>query len=202
MQQKRQIDGIYNNRPGPVHSDKVHQTPSLKSDGKEHVHSKRSMLIPLLVLVAAGLVIGLYKMAGGNNSLVPKNIQSSVDFSVYYPDVKKLPAGYSLDAKSFRLAQPGVVLFAVEYGNGKNIVFSEEQQPSASDINKFISSYIPVNTVLSLSLGQARIGAYGSASNLKTVASLPVHEGPWLIITAPSDVSHDDLTKIMKSLTD
>lgn len=130
---------------------------------------------------------------------VPKKIQKSVGFSVYYPG--SLPAGYTLDDTSFQLPEPEVVLFTVTYGKSKNLVFSEEQQPSSSDIDKFIRNYLPLNSALQLPLGQAKIGAYGSAPNIRTVLSLPIHHGPWLIVTAPSDVNHDDLVKIVTSLT-
>lgn len=200
MEPKRQIDGVYSSRPRPVSTGKVPQTIS-RSANRKHALNKRPALVLIFALVVVGLVIGVHNMLGGNASLVPKDIQKSVDFSVYYPDVKKLPAGYTLDTKSFRLADPGVVLFAVTYGDGKNITFSEQRQPSSSDIDKFVGNYIPLNTALQLTLGQAKIGAYGSAPNIRTVASLPIRSGPWLIITAPSNVNHDDLAKVLQSLT-
>lgn len=151
------------------------------------------------MLLIAGLSVGIYKMSS-NASIVPGRIQKSVNFSIYYPSLEKLPDGYTLDTQSFRLAQPGVVLFAVTYASSKSLVFSEEEQPSSEDINKFINSYIPVNTTEQLSLGQAKIGAYGRAPNLRTLVSLPIH-GTWLIVTAPSDVSQNDLTKVLQALT-
>lgn len=165
---------------------------------KKLTFSKRLFLGVLFGLLIAGLFVGWYQRAS-HVSLVPKNIQKSVDFPIYYPE--SLPAGYNLDTQSFRLAEAGVVLFAVTYDKGKDIVFSEQQQPSASEMDKFISSYVPLNSALQFPLGQAKVGAYGSAPNIRTVVSLPVRNGPWLIATAPSEVSHDDLVKILTSLT-
>lgn len=145
-----------------------------------------------------GLLIGWY-LFWGTSSVVPKKIQRSVDFSIYYPGV--VPIGYALDTQSFRLAEPGVVIFAVTHGNGKNIVFSEQEQPASSDIDKFISTYLPLNSEVKLPLGQAKVGAYGSAPNIRTVLSLPIRNGPWVIVTMPSDMSHDDLVKLVTSLT-
>jgi len=201
MEPKRRIDGVYGNRPTPSSTGKVPRTYASRPDSKRRALSKRFVLVLICALIAVGLAIGVHDIFGGHTSLVPKNVRNSVDFPVYYPDIKRLPTGYSLDTKSFRLAQPGVVLFAVTYDDGKNITFSEERQPSNIDINKFVSSYIPINTTLQLALGQAKIGAYGSAPNIRTVVSLPIHDGPWLIITAPSNVNHDDLAKAMQSLT-
>lgn len=200
MEPKRQIDGVYRNRPRPVSTGRVPQTIS-RPASKNHALNKRPILVLIFALVVVGLVIGIHNVFGGNTSSVPQEIRRAVDFSVYYPDIKKLPAGYTLDTKSFRLADPGVVLFAVTYDGSKNITFSEQRQPSSSDIDKFVSSYIPLNTTLQLTLGPAKIGAYGSAPNIRTVASLPIRSGPWLIITAPSNVNHDDLAKVLQSLT-
>lgn len=105
-----------------------------------------------------------------------------------------------LDVKSFRLPEEGVVLYTVKYGEGKDIVVSEQEQPSANDIDKFVTAYIPLNTELNLPIGRAKIGAYGTAPNIRTAISLPVKNGPWLIITAPSDISRDDLIHILESL--
>jgi hypothetical protein len=186
------------------HTEDSQSNPASSEEGQRYSYggigrslSKRLSLILLFGLIALGIVAAWYKIAG-STSIVPKKIQTSVDFSVYYP--KDLPPGYELDAESFRLAEPGVVLFAVNYGDRKDIVFSEQQQPPSSDIDKFITSYMPLNTVLQLPLGQARIGAYGSAPNIRTVVSLPIHNGPWLIVTAPADASHDDLVRIVQSL--
>lgn len=175
----------------------VPQRPQ-RRDKQRLPRRKRFLFIAGVVLVVVCLLVGWYKISS-STSVVPKKIQKSVDFSVYYPG--SLPLGYTLDPTSFQLADPEVVLFTVTYGKSKNIVFSEERQPSSGEIDKFISSYIPLNSVVQLPLGQAKIGAYGSAPNIRTVLSLPIHNGPWLIVTAPSDVNHDDLVKIVTSLT-
>jgi hypothetical protein len=165
---------------------------------KRYFVSKRRLRILLLGLLLIGLIAGVSSKFFITGT-VPQKIKASVPFSVYYP--KDLPTGYALDSESFRLAEPGVVLFALSHGRGKDIVFSEVKQPSGSDMDKFISSYIPLNTVQQVPLGEARIGAYGSAPNIRTAVSLPVHDGPWIIMTAPSDVSHNELIRIVQSLT-
>lgn len=198
MEPKRHIDGVYTGQPKPISAGRI--APVRSSQSSRRLFSKRPTFLLLSAVVVIGLIIGLHNIVGGTTSLVPKDVQNSVDFSVYYPDIKKLPAGYSLDTKSFRLAQSGVVLFAITYGGNKNIAFSEEQQPSRNDIDKFISTYIPVNTTERLTSGRVKIGAYGSAPNIRTVASLPIQNGPWLIITAPADINHADLIKVLQAL--
>jgi hypothetical protein len=167
--------------------------PSIRVGSKRYAFSKR-----LLLIVAAAVVVGLYALVG-STSAVPKKIQQAVPFSVYYP--AQLPPGYVLDMTSFRLPDQGVVLFTVTYGKGKDIIFSEQQQPSRSDIDKFVSNYIPLNTALQFAIGQANVGAYSTAPSIRTVVSLPIHNGPWLIITAPSEVSRSDMVKILESLS-
>ena len=170
----------------------------MKRSVKKYVLGKRLIIIASLALLTIGALVGWNAMRI-QTSVVPKGIQRSVDFPVYYP--VNLPPGYRLVTESFQLAEAEVVLFKVTDNRGKDIVFSEQRQPSAGDIDKFISSYLPLNSVVQLPLGQAKAGAYGSAPNIRTVLSLPIRNGPWLIVTAPSDISHDDLVALLTSLT-
>lgn len=158
---------------------------------------------PALIAAAAAVIIlaslVAWRLAAGH-SPVPAAVQRQASFPIYYPVNAKLPKGYSLDAGSFRLAQPGVVIFSVGHTGGQHLIFSEEQQPGSDTINGFLKKYLPLRSPLSTKLGQAQVGAYGSPPDLRTVASLTVSRGPWLIITAPSDISQDDLQKVIQSL--
>ena len=170
----------------------------MKRSVKKYVIGKRLIIVASLGLLIVGALFGWNAMRI-QTSVVPRSIQRSVDFSVYYP--ASVPPGYTLETESFQLAEAEVVLFKVTDSQGRDIIFSEQRQPSAADIDKFISSYLPLNSVMQLPLGQAKAGAYGSAPNIRTVLSLPIRSGPWLIVTAPSDISHDDLVALLTSLT-
>lgn len=166
---------------------------------KKHTLRKRVLLLFAVGILSIGFLAGWQTMRGTTASLVPQTVRKAVDFPVYYPN--DLPDGYALAIQSFQVPDPGVVLFKVTKANGQEIVFSEQRQPSGSDIDKFVSAYMPLNSVLQLPLGQAKVGAYGSAPNIRTVLSLPIRDGPWLIVTAPADVTHDELTTILSTLT-
>ena len=166
---------------------------------KKHTLRKRFLLLIAAGLLSVGFLAGWQTMRGTTASLVPRKIQKAVDFPVYYPN--DLPADYVLNVDTFQTPDPGVVVFTVTDTDKRQIVFSEQRQPSGADIDKFVSTYLPLNSVLQLPLGQAKVGAYGSAPNIRTILSLPIRDGPWLIVTAPADVSHDELTKILTSLT-
>jgi hypothetical protein len=153
----------------------------------------------LAIIFLAGLVF--FWPNKTTDSPVPMQIRKAVSFPVYYPDQHKLPHGYSLDTSSFHLAQPGVVVYSVVTPDSQQLTYSEEEQPERSIIDKFISGYIPLHTEVKTSLGQATFGAYGTGKNLRTVVSLPIDKGPWLIITAPASSSHADLLRILQSLT-
>jgi hypothetical protein len=155
------------------------------------------IICDVMVVVAAAILL-----LRASPSPVPAKIRSAVDFHVYYPKQKQLPSGFSLDQKSFKVVQPGVVLFSVKRPDGKKFIFSEEAQPAASIIDKFNTDYIPLHTTLSVALGHAEVGTYGNGANLRTIASLPVHKGPWIIITAPADAKKNDLSSLLNSLTD
>jgi hypothetical protein len=163
--------------------------------------SHRPLLITgalLIVLLAGGITFFVHRMAG--SSPVSTDVQGAVTFPVYYPQQSKMPAGYSLDRTSFRLAQSGVVVFAVVKGS-QQLVFSEEETPGDNIVDKFTSSYIPLHNTITTDLGKAAIGAAGQGSNLKTVVSLPITKGPWLIVTAPADTKQSDMQQILQSLT-
>lgn len=157
--------------------------------------------VVLVIVAAGGIAFAVHGLTGHRPNVVPENVKKSAGFSVYYPDTTKLPAGFTLDTKSFRFAQKGVVVFALTDSFGHSFVFSEQRQPSGDEINKFVSSYMPLNTTLQLKQGQAKIGAYGNAPDIRSIVSLPINGGPWLIITAPPQVSHDSIVRVLHSLT-
>jgi hypothetical protein len=161
-------------------------------------YQKRFLLLFAAGLLVLGGVIAFYIIQQDSHSIVPTQIRSAVPFSVYYPGA--VPSGYSLNSQSFRLADAGVVVFSVNRSDSKTILFSEQAQPSSNDMNTFISGYIPLNSVLQVPLGQAKFGAYGNAPDIRTVVSLPIANGPWLIVTAPADTNHDDLVALIRSL--
>lgn len=152
----------------------------------------------VLMVVVAGVFLFLTQWPHGP---VPHGVQKAVTFKIYYPKQRMMPTGYHLDTTSFRSPETGVVLFSVSYGNARSMVFSETEKPAGDVLDKFNSSAIPVHTQINTSLGKALVGAYGEGKSLRTVASLPITNGPWLIVTAPSDVSQTDLGKILNALT-
>lgn len=155
-------------------------------------------VISAIIILAAVVAAVLH---GFSNGPVPRDIQKQTNFRIYYPAQNKLPAGYSIDKSSFRTAEANVVLFSLSYGNGRSLVFSESPKPSGDVIDKFNASAIPVHTQVSTSVGKATVGAYGSGKDLRTIASLPVNDGPWLILTAPSDIDQNDLQQVLQAIT-
>lgn len=151
----------------------------------------------LLLMGAIVWRLFLYHSAA---SPVPSSVAKDVNFSIYYPDPQKLPSGYSLDSSSFKQAQPGVIVYSINHAGGRSLAVSEEAQPAGSIVNDFIKNYIPLHNTLGTGLGDAQIGAYGQAPNQQSVASLSIKNGPWLIVTAPSDVKQTDLKTILQSL--
>jgi hypothetical protein len=153
-----------------------------------------SILVVVLILV--------FTLVPQPSVPIPKSILSAVSFPIYYPDQSTLPAGYTLELNSFQLINPGVVFFSVSYGQNKDfIVFSEEKMPSNSVTRQFASDYIPLHTPINTPYGQGIFGAYNNGSgSLKSVISLPIQNGPWLIVTAPSNINHNQFVKVIDSL--
>lgn len=165
--------------------------------------SKNTLFKLVLVLIVLGLAsVAALRFLQFSDSPVPKSIREKTSFAIYYPNQNNLPQGYKLDQSSFRKVDGDVVLFSVSYGSGQQIIFSEQNKPVQNVIDKFHDEVIPVHTEQDTPIGKAVIGANGKGSDLKTIASLPVNKkGPWLIVTAPSDINQEHLKQVILSLT-
>jgi hypothetical protein len=147
----------------------------------------------LLLLIIIGAAAGTYLYRDRITSPVPKNISQSVSFPIYYPDPKKLPAGYTLDLRSFNAPVKNGVTYWVTYGKGNKIVFSIQQKPSSEELQTFNGNYLPLKISYQTPVGLAEIGAY----NLKTLVSLPTNSSTWVIITAPPNIDQGQLEQIL-----
>ena len=136
-----------------------------------------------------------------SSSPVPKAVTQAVNFPVYYPDPKKLPAGYNLDQNSFTISpKKNGVAYSVSYDNGKKIVFSVQTKPSDSELQSFNSNYIPLRIDYQTPAGQAEIGAYNNHGNVQTLVSLPTRTTAWIVVTAPYDTNQVKLKQVLSSL--
>lgn len=145
--------------------------------------------------IAAG--VGFWFFGHAGSSPVPKKVAQSVDFPVYYPNQAKLPHGYTLNTDSFANPLNAGVQYSVNYGKGSQLVFTVQRKPSQEELKTFIANYIPLKIDYQTHLGQAAIGAYHS----QTLVSLPVNDGPWVVVTAPLNIKQNDLKQVLQSLT-
>lgn len=127
---------------------------------------------------------------------VPAQIAAAVPYKIYYPDQSKLPNGYTLDGHSFANPVKNGVSYAVNYGGGKKIIFSVQTKPSDNELQAFQSNFIPLKIDFQTPLGLGSIGAYRG----QTLASLPIENGPWIVVTAPADINQEDLKQVFRSL--
>lgn len=148
-------------------------------------------VLVVLVIGSAGLVY--HKLS--EKPVVPKNISRQLSFPVYYPDPKKLPAGYTLDTASFTSPEQGVVLYAVNYHGGK-LVFSLQQKPSSADLEAFNQQRIPIHIEFTTKLGKAELGIIGN----QAVVSLPTKDNLWIIVTGPQVLRERDIAPVIASL--
>lgn len=130
-------------------------------------------------------------------SLIPAAVTKSVNYKIYYPEQSKLPSGYTFNQDSISSPVKNGVAYSVNYHENKKIVFSLQPKPSDSELQSFKSNYIPLRNEVLTKLGRADIGAY----NQQTLVSLPLNEGPWIVVTAPSDINQDELKQVLNSLT-
>jgi hypothetical protein len=164
--------------------------------------TKRWLLAVAGLLIVAGAMIACVAMRPTEkpkpeyNGVVPQVIAEKVSFKVYYPDPAKLPAGYALDKGSFQSPVPSGVAYKVNYGQGQSLVFSVQARPADSELQSFNANYIPLKLDFQTKLGQGAIGAYQG----ETLATLPILNGPWVIVRGPADVNQDQLKQILGSL--
>jgi len=167
------------------------------------VRKKPKKKIIILVVILAILIVGgvgAWFYEHRYISPIPKSVQQSVNFPIYYPEQKKLPFGYTFNLKSFSNPRQNILLYAVDYGVGQKVVFSLQKKPSDEQINNFYTYNMPLTIPLNTSVGQARIGLAGQPPNRKTIASLPTSDGVWILATAPDNINQNQFDQVIKSL--
>ena len=183
------------------------------SPPKPKKHRRRSLRRVLIIVGLIVLVIGL--VGGGAawwyshhhkktqpavavyKGLVPEAVAKVVNFPVYYPEPKKLPDGYGLSLSSFNISLQKTVVYYVTYGGSKRLIFGVQAAPSDQDLAAFRTTYMQHSVIYQSTLGKAEIGTH----NDQAIVSLPLPNGPWIIVTAPLDINYDNLKQVLDALT-
>lgn len=189
---------LLNSRPNHA-KELAEDRPSTTSYGfpKKPKESKRLLVWLIVMLIVAGGVAGIWAYDHRSDSLVPKVVRGKIDFPIYYPDPAKLPAGFVLDSSSFKSVSPEAVLYIVNYGTNKKLVFTVQKKPSDSELDNFNKQYIPIHRQVSTSVGTATIGAIGN----QTVVSLPTKDSSWILMTgAPDMYNTSNLAQVLKAI--
>lgn len=170
--------------------------PELKTT-TAHTSSRRGLNAAVTLTVVAILVGGgwLGYQHFRVSSPVPANVRSSVPFPVYYPDAKKLPAGFTFDPTAIT-ATNQVIVYTIKYTTGKQLAITEQVKPTDDQLKDFATKQLPLNTTVAIPAGTATIGAIG----MQTVISLPTHDNTWLLITGPSSIKPAELKQFLQSL--
>lgn len=177
-----------------------------RSSSESHISRKYLYAGFVLVIICAGVILVGFAhrpkaKSAFASSPVPPAISRAVGFLVYYPASDKLPRGYSLDKKSFILSpQKNGVAYAVKYGDGNKIEITIQSKPSDSELQSATNNFIPLHNELQTPVGQAEIGAYNNHGQTETFVSLPVTNGPWIIMTAPYDIDQSQLKQVVLAL--
>jgi hypothetical protein len=153
------------------------------------------ILAAALVWAATGAYHHLHHKATPP-SPVPLSIRRGVNFSVYYPDPAKLPAGCSLNTASFSSGNQAVI-YDVLCSSNKKIVFSVQQKPTATALQGFYKNHLPLHNDVKTNVGTAAIGAIGP----QTVVSLPTNGNAWLIITTALPTNQTNLKQVLQTIT-
>jgi hypothetical protein len=155
-------------------------------------YRSRTIFLVLLALVS----IGVFAFQSAKYmSPVPESVSKQVAFTIYYPDQRKLPSGYTLDVSTIRAASK-VILYSVNGPKGLIVHFSVQQKLTDSQIQTFYQTNLKMHTDISTSVGTARIGI---AQN-QSVASLPTTGNAWVVLTSPSTINRAELIQIIRSI--
>ena len=152
-------------------------------------------ILSAIIILAVAASAVLYFRASAIHNPVPIAVQKSVPFTIYFPNQKKLPAGYNLDIRSFSASSEAVV-YAITYGPGKNIAITAQQKPDNAAIQSLYSQ-VASRTTISTPAGTATVGSL----NGKAFAGIPTKTGVWLLATAPASINTGQFKAVLQTLT-
>lgn len=160
-----------------------------------------SMVSSLLILLGSGIwYVRVHNKVNTTSNPIPAYIAEAVNFRLYYPLQKDLPAGYRLDLNSFKRPVQNGVTYTVVNNENQKVIFSLQPKPSDADLQNFTSSYIPLHNTYQTPSGQALLGAYNTKEGTETFVSLPTNSSTWIIVTAPYNIDQAQLKQVLSSL--
>jgi hypothetical protein len=177
----------------------VEESDQSKSRNRWNISKKFLFVASTLILIAMlglTLLVDHQKSDQSVVSPVPQNLTTSVSFPIYYPDPQKLPAGYSLDKTSFTSPTKNVVLYTVNYGQNKKLIFSLQPRPSDNDLKNFNTQRIPIHIEFQSNLGNAELGIIGN----QAIVSLPTNDNLWIIVTGPQNLTEKQVAPVLNDL--
>src|SRR6476661_8564066 len=111
------------------------------------------MIIAVSILVAGG--ISAFTKFQHNSFKFPKEIASSVNFTLYYP--RHLPAGFSLKQDSLKILDNDTVTYIFNYDSQKEMTITEQAMPA-----NFQSTILTNTKDVENKLGKGYVGTYGN----------------------------------------
>lgn len=152
---------------------------------------KRKWLWLIIIVVVIASVVTTVIIKNKNSNPFPKNIRTSADFPLYYPD--SLPSGYELSRASIKYDR-NIVFYNISHGNSE-IRISEQSKPTNppdfSAIQKAYSSFRKVD----IPAGQAISGDYRG-----TPTAIMLTNTTLINLSASQGTPEDVLVKLVQSL--
>jgi hypothetical protein len=156
--------------------------------------NKVKILILLLVFIPLGIITSFifFGQVSKSSNPIPKNIQQSAAFNLYYPS--KLPGGYSINKNSF--SQTGsVVAYYADNKHGGRIFFSIQPLPDAIAIDDFNNRVLQNKVDVISNIGKATVGTF----NEKVTGSVTTTES-WILVSTNDDALKTAIADILSSL--
>lgn len=121
--------------------------------------------------------------------------RSAVPFTLYYPI--DLPSNLSVIQPLTQQVQIGTVILVITGSEGRSATLSQQAVVAGFDHQTLRRGLTAIHTV-DTSQGQAVIGTADSGTT--RIGSLITDDGTWLLITAPTSVSTEEIVFILQNL--
>jgi hypothetical protein len=146
-------------------------------------------VLGLAVLAAAGVI---WYLQSQDVFGVPRALRESAPFPVYY--VRDLPDSLKVDQGSYKY-EDGVLSFTIGRTDGRALLVTEQAVPEGFDIDKFTTDQMTEPRAVITQYGKAVVGLNG-----KTRAVSLKADKTWLLVSAPENVSSDDMAQLAEHL--
>jgi hypothetical protein len=170
-----------------------HQTEHSPADTVKNSKKKLRIIRKSVLILIPILIVGaVFLFTHQKSAPIPKNIQSAVNFTLYYPS--KLPSGYSIKEDSFSQGS-NVVTYYAQNSHNDRLLFSIQPRPVQISLDDFNKRVMQNKVDVLSNVGTASVGNI----NNKATGSL-IAPKSWVLITSSSNAGTKTIADTLANL--